>query len=86
MNQGKEIKYLQLNWPFLFEEIGMNIHFNELTGVDMKETFFKNVEQKGERLLHFMKTVAVNKSKTQVTEMVLLLLAYFDERDDVMFH
>ena len=23
---------------------------------------------------------------TQVTEMVLLLLAYFDERDDVMFH
>lgn len=105
VNQGKDMKYLQVNWPYWFHEIGMNVHFNELTGVDLKETFLKNVEQKGERLLHFMKTVAVNKSKrfyqaatklqmmmgeqaisTQVTEMVLLLLAYFDERDDVMFH
>ncbi|XP_076581875.1 uncharacterized protein LOC143317885 [Chaetodon auriga] len=105
VNQGKDMKYLQENWPYWFHEIGMNVHFNELTGVDLKETFLKNVEQKGERLLHFMKTVAVNKSKrfyqaatklqimmgeqavsTQVTEMVLLLLAYFDKRDDVMFH
>ncbi|XP_070834130.1 uncharacterized protein [Chaetodon trifascialis] len=105
VNQGKDMKYLQENWPYWFHEIGMNVHFNELTGVDLKETFLKNVEQKGERLLHFMKTVAVNKSKrfyqaatklqimmgeqavsTQATEMVLLLLAYFDERDDVMFH
>lgn len=63
VNQGKDMKYLQVNWPYWFHEIGMNVHFNELTGVDLKETFLKNVEQKGERLLHFMKTVAVNKSK-----------------------
>lgn len=105
VNQGKDMKYLLVNWPYWFQDIGMNVHFKELTGVDLKETFLKNVEQKGERLLHFMKTVAVNKSKkfseaasklqvtmgeqavsTQVIEMVLLLLAYFDERDDVMFH
>ncbi|XP_034538595.1 uncharacterized protein LOC117812099 [Notolabrus celidotus] len=105
VNQGKDMKYLLENWPYWFHENGMNVHFNELTGVALKETFLKNVEQKGERLLNFMKTVAVNKSKrfyqaatklqmmmgehpgnTQVTEMVLLLLAYFDERDDVMFH
>lgn len=102
VNQGKDMKYLQVKWPYWFHESGMNVH--ELTGVDLKETL-KNVEEKGERLLHFMKTVAANKSKifyqattklqmmmgeqavsTQVTEMVLLLLANFDDRDDVMFH
>ncbi|XP_035980886.1 uncharacterized protein LOC118557809 isoform X2 [Fundulus heteroclitus] len=105
VNQGKDVKYLLENWPYWFCEIGMAVHFNELTGVDLKETFLKNMEQKGERLLHFMKTVAVNKSKrfyqaatklqmmrgehpgyTHATEMVLLLLAYFDEKEDVMFH
>lgn len=105
VNQGKDMINLLENWPYWFHEIGMIVHFNELTGVDLKETFLKNVEQKGERLLHFMKTVAVNKSKrfyqaatklqmmsgehsgcTQVTEMVLLLLAYFEEKEDVMFH
>lgn len=105
VNQGKDMIHLLENWPYWFHETGIIVHFNELTGVDLKETFLKNVEQKGERLFHFMKTVAVNKSKrfyqaatklqmmrgehsgyTQVTEMVLLLLAYFDEKDDVMFH
>ncbi|XP_073717977.1 uncharacterized protein [Misgurnus anguillicaudatus] len=106
VNNGKDVKYLLENWPYWFDEIGMTVHFNELTGVDLKETFLKNVEQKGERLLHFMKTVAANKTKRfyqaatklqllrgehtgsseDVTEMVLLLLAYFDEKEDVMFH
>lgn len=105
-NKGEDIKYLLENWPYWFNEVGMTVHFNELTGVDLKETCLKNVEQKGERLLHFMKTVAVNKTKRfyqaatklqllrgehtgsseDVTEMVLLLLAYFDEKEDVIFH
>ena len=41
----------------------MTLNFSELTGVELGETFLRNVEQKGQRLLHFMKTVAVNKSK-----------------------
>ncbi|XP_077072877.1 uncharacterized protein LOC143723893 [Siphateles boraxobius] len=106
VNKGKDVKYLLENWPYWFNETGMTVHFNELTGVDLKETFLKNVEQKGERLLHFMKTVAVNKTKRfyqaamklqllwgehtgsseDLTEMGLLLLAYFDEKEDVMFH
>ena len=61
VNQGNDVKYLLENWPYWFHEIGMTVHFNELTGVNLKETFLKNVEQKGERLLHFMKTVVMNK-------------------------
>ncbi|KAK0145281.1 hypothetical protein N1851_015824 [Merluccius polli] len=63
VNQGNDVKYLLENWPYWFHEIGMTVHFNELSGVNLKETFLKNVEQKGERLLHLMKTVAMNKSK-----------------------
>ncbi|KAK0144159.1 hypothetical protein N1851_017475 [Merluccius polli] len=38
VNQGKSIKSLQ-EWPFLFGELGMSVHFKELTGIDLKETF-----------------------------------------------
>ncbi|RXN14525.1 Prolyl-tRNA synthetase associated domain-containing 1 [Labeo rohita] len=105
VNNGKEIKYLLEDWPFLFDEIGMAVHFKELTGVSLKETFVRNLDLKGERLLNYLKTVAVNKSKRlvqsftniqlmrrehtgpsgDVLEMVLLLLSYFDEKEDVMF-
>ncbi|RXN24333.1 hypothetical protein ROHU_022255 [Labeo rohita] len=105
VNNGKEIKYLLEDWPFLFDEIGMAVHFEELTGVSLKETFVRNLDLKGERLLNYLKTVAVNKSKRlvqsftniqlmrrehtgpsgDVLEMVLLLLSYFDEKEDVMF-
>lgn len=105
VNNGKEIKYLLEDWPFLFDEIGMAVHFEELTGVSLKETFVRNLDLKGERLLNYLKTVAVNKSKRlvqsftniqlmrrehtgpsgNVLEMVLLLLSYFDEKEDVMF-
>ncbi|XP_050960132.1 uncharacterized protein LOC127161407 [Labeo rohita] len=105
VNNGKEIKYLLEDWPFLFDKIGMAVHFEELTGVSLKETFVRNLDLKGERLLNYLKTVAVNKSKRlvqsftniqlmrrehtgpsgDVLEMVLLLLSYFDEKEDVMF-
>lgn len=105
VNNRKEIKYLLEDWPFLFDEMGMAVHFEELTGVSLKETFVRNLDLKGERLLNYLKTVAVNKSKRlvqaftkiqlmrrehtgpsdDVLEMVLLLLSYFDEKEDVMF-
>ncbi|KAK0137969.1 hypothetical protein N1851_025844 [Merluccius polli] len=105
VNSGKEIKYLLEDWPFVFDEIGMAVHFEELTGVSLKETFIRNLDLKGERLLNYLKTVAVNKSKRffqaaakiqmmrgehtgssdDVLKVVLLLLSYFDEKEDVMF-
>lgn len=66
VNNGKEIKYLLEDWPFLFDEIGMAVHFEELTGVSLKETFVRNLDLKGERLLNYLKTVAVNKEASPI--------------------
>lgn len=41
----------------------MGVHFEELTGVPLKESFLNNVEKKGDRLLNFMRTVCADKSK-----------------------
>ncbi|CAI5678530.1 unnamed protein product [Oreochromis niloticus] len=77
---------------------------HELTGIDLKETFTRNLDLKGKRLLDYMTTVAVSKSKAflqayarlqrmrgpqsgcsdDVKEMVLLLLSYFEEKEESM--
>ncbi|XP_047447616.1 uncharacterized protein LOC125012055 [Mugil cephalus] len=105
INQGKSIKCLREEWPFLFDELGMSVHFMELTGIDLKETFTRNLDLKGKRLHDYLTTVCVNKSKKflqnyarlqrmrgpqsgcsdDVIEMVLLLLSYFDEKEEFMF-
>ncbi|KAK7922337.1 hypothetical protein WMY93_009239 [Mugilogobius chulae] len=105
VNQGKSIKYLREEWPFWFDELGMSVHFKELTGIDLKETFIRNLDLKGKRLLNYMTTVCVNKSKKffqtyarllrirgqqsgcsdDFKDMVLLLLSYFDEKEESMF-
>ncbi|KAI3369489.1 hypothetical protein L3Q82_007704 [Scortum barcoo] len=105
VNQGKSIKCLREEWPFCFDELGMSVHFKELTGIDLKETFIRNLDLKGKRLLNYMTTVCVNKSKKilqtyarlqrmrgqqsgcsdDVKEMILLLLSYFDEKEESMF-
>ena len=105
VNQGNNVKNLLEEWPFWFDELGMAVHFKELTGIGLKETFIRNVDLKGKRLLHYMNTVAVHKNKKflqavtklkvmrgelsgcseDVKEMVLLLLSYFDEKEDAMF-
>ncbi|XP_047441566.1 uncharacterized protein LOC125008395 [Mugil cephalus] len=105
INQGKSIKCLREDWPFLFDELGMSVHFMELTGIDLKETFTRNLDLKGKRLHDYLTTVCVNKSKKflqnyarlqrmrgpqsgcsdDVIEMVLLLLSYFDEKEEFMF-
>lgn len=41
----------------------MNIHFKELTGNGLKESFVRNIDLKGKRLLHYMNNVCVHKSK-----------------------
>lgn len=65
VNKGKNIKYLLQEWLFWFDKLGMAVYFKELTGIGLKETFIRNVDLKGEWLLHYyMNTVCVNKSKS----------------------
>ncbi|XP_059187454.1 uncharacterized protein LOC131970167 [Centropristis striata] len=84
----------------------MTVHFQELTGVSLKDTFLTNIEKKGKRLLDFMRTVCAEKSKRilqavtkldilrgqlegcseDVKDMVLLLLPYFDDKEENLFH
>uniref|UniRef100_A0AAR2JH03 SAM domain-containing protein n=1 Tax=Pygocentrus nattereri TaxID=42514 RepID=A0AAR2JH03_PYGNA len=105
VNQGKSIKCLREDWPFLFDEIGMSVHFKELTGINLKETFIRNLDLKGKSLLNYLTTVCVKKNKKflqtyarlqrmrgqqsgcseDVKEMVLLLLSYFDEKEESIF-
>lgn len=63
VNQGKNIKCLLEDWPFWFNELGMAIHFKELTGIGLKETFTRNLELKGKRFLNYFSTVGVSKNK-----------------------
>ncbi|KAI9532935.1 hypothetical protein NQZ68_027404 [Dissostichus eleginoides] len=105
VNQGTNIKSLLQEWPFWFDDLGMAVHFKELTGSELQETFTRNLDLKRKRLLNYMNTVAVYKSKRllqaltkfkvmrgelsgcseDVKDMVLLLLSYFDEKEDTMF-
>lgn len=81
----------------------MDVHFKELTGIALKETFLKIVDLKGKRLLNFMSTICMSKKfmlaatkvkmlrgvecsgcSEDVNEMILLLMAYFDEREERM--
>ena len=85
-----------------FDELGMSVHFKELTGIDLKETFTRNVDLKGKRLHNYMTTVRSKKflqtyarlqrmrgqqsgCSGDVKEMLLLLLRYFDEKEESMF-
>ncbi len=48
------------------------VHFHDLAGVSLKETFLSNVEKKGKRVLDFMRGVCLDKSK-QVLQAVTKL-------------
>lgn len=106
INKGTDITTLAAEWPFLFQEKGMMIHFEQLTGLALKDTFLQSLDKKGKRLLHFMRAVCAEKKKrilqavTQlavmrgshedlsedIKDMVLLLLSYFDEKENYLFH
>ncbi|XP_056623049.1 uncharacterized protein LOC130436430 isoform X1 [Triplophysa dalaica] len=104
INKGKDMKTLNDEWPFLFQESGMEVHFKDLTGIPLKETFLESIDRKGNRLLHFMRNICANKNKRvlqavaklqvlrgqrngcseDVKDMILLLLSYFDEKEEVL--
>ncbi|XP_040894564.1 uncharacterized protein LOC121182230 [Toxotes jaculatrix] len=105
INNGTSIQKLSQQWPFLFEEVGMAAHFQELTGESLIESFLANVDKKGARLLNFFKRADAHKHKRvldallklqterghstgcseEVIQMVLLLLAHFDEKKEHLF-
>lgn len=72
INKGTSIQKLCQEWPFLFQEDGMEGHFQHLTGVNLIEAFFANIDKKGGRLLNFLKTVSAQKHK-QVLDSLLKL-------------
>ncbi|XP_032417636.1 uncharacterized protein LOC116722746 isoform X2 [Xiphophorus hellerii] len=102
INKGTSILKLCQEWPFLFHETGMAEHFQQLTGISLMEAFFTNLDKKGERIVNFLKTVFAQKEKQVLesllklasekgqssgcTEMILLLLAFFGEKEEHMFH
>ncbi|XP_047658933.1 uncharacterized protein LOC125139371 isoform X2 [Tachysurus fulvidraco] len=63
INKGASIQKLCQERPFLFNEVGMPAHFQELTGVNLMETFLANVDRKGARLLKFLRCVDAQKSE-----------------------
>ncbi|MEQ2202113.1 hypothetical protein XENOCAPTIV_024525 [Xenoophorus captivus] len=63
INQGKSIQDVLETWPLLFHDIEMAVHYKELTGLGLKETFMRNMDMKGKRLLNYMNIVCVNKNK-----------------------
>lgn len=69
VNQGKNIKNLLEEWPSLFSEVGMSVHFKELTGIALKETFIQNMDLKGKQLLNYMSTVCMSKGKKTATSL-----------------
>ncbi|XP_043113892.1 uncharacterized protein LOC122358169 [Puntigrus tetrazona] len=106
INNGTDMKTLTEEWPFLFQESGMEVHFKDLTGIPLKETFLNSIDRKGNRLLNFMRNVCATRNKRvlqavtklevlrgqtngcseDVKDMILLLLSYFDEKEELLLH
>ncbi|XP_039626043.1 uncharacterized protein LOC120539725 [Polypterus senegalus] len=84
----------------------MDVHFKQLTGIDLKEMFLASLDKKGARLLKFLKTTRTERKKQvmraaakldvsrgqlegcseDVKDILIFLLTYIDERQEVMFH
>ncbi|KAL0965498.1 hypothetical protein UPYG_G00282080 [Umbra pygmaea] len=56
---GKDTDKLTEEWPYLFQTVGMRIHFSQLTGVNISDTFQEATASKFRRILeyfHFIST------------------------------
>lgn len=49
-----DVPTLQITWPYLFEQVGMFVHFKELTGISIKEKMDSALMLKGEKILKWM--------------------------------
>ena len=57
MEQRKDLKDVLKEWPLWFEEHGMTVHFKELNGIELKETFTGNMDLKAQQFLNYPNTV-----------------------------
>ncbi|XP_033940126.2 uncharacterized protein [Pseudochaenichthys georgianus] len=84
-------------WPFLFQENGIRIHFRELTGVDITLNFDESTETKFKRILRYFQfqqsdptnTAGAVLSQTlaggdETCAAVLMLLTHFREKQEKM--
>ncbi|KAK2832573.1 hypothetical protein Q7C36_016035 [Tachysurus vachellii] len=79
----KMMSYLLEEWPFWFNELGMAVHFKELTGIGLQETFTRNLDLKVTKF-EVMRGELIGCSE-DVKQIWLLLLSYFNEKEDAMF-
>ncbi|GAA6096153.1 uncharacterized protein LOC110971785 [Tachysurus ichikawai] len=78
INKGTDMKILTDDWPFLFQESGMEVHFKDLTEIPLNSTFLNSIDGKGNRLLNFMRNVCATKNKhvlQAITKLQVLSLA-----------
>lgn len=94
----KETKEILKEWPFLFQEIGMRVHFKELTGVQIDNEFEESTITKFRRVLHYFQFAQIEPSRNagiilsqtltgadETCAAVMLLLAHFKEQQEKMF-
>ncbi|KAL1249112.1 hypothetical protein QQF64_022430 [Cirrhinus molitorella] len=87
-----------MEWPFLFQETGMRLHFRELTGIQIDDTFEESTATKFRRILRYFQFVQTDPSSQVGTILsqtldgsdescaaVLILLAHFKEQQDKLF-
>lgn len=94
----KETKEIFKVWPFLYQEIGMRLHFRELTGIQIDDTFEESTGSKIRRILRYFQFVQTDPSSRVGTVLnqtleggddtcaaVQMLLAHFKEQQEKMF-
>ncbi|XP_033964052.2 uncharacterized protein [Pseudochaenichthys georgianus] len=94
---SKGMEDLVKEWPFLFQENGIRIHFRELTGVDITLNFDESTETKFKRILRYFQfqqsdptnTAGAVLSQTlaggdETCAAVLMLLTHFREKQEKM--
>lgn len=85
-------------WPWVYQEVGMSVHFRLLTGIQMDSSFEEAAGSKFRRVLRyfqFIETKPSSRAGTILSEAlaggdeacaaVLLLLAHFKEEDKMFF-
>lgn len=85
-------------WPYLFQVTGMKIHFKELTGVQISESFEGATDNKFQRICEYFQSLPTDRSSRlgnlliqirsggdSTCGAVLLLLAHFKDKQEKMF-
>nr|XP_055067938.1 uncharacterized protein LOC129449179 [Misgurnus anguillicaudatus] len=96
---GIETSDLTNDWPYLFEITGMKTHFKELTGMDIDDkamenkyarviSYLKTNDKTGkmETIFREMETSSKNVADVNAAGFLQLLVRYFNEEEDQMFH